>query len=211
MPRIKPKQKKPPGYEIAISYVRSQNKPPRVHDRRATELPKDAMVVPVEIDCPVQHGDKIIAFRSLRDNPLARLRAHDNIDQAQYDAGLHWQNAYERAEIGGARAIDPTREAVDGGRFHEPISDAKSKAYDTLWEARRGLIKELGVEMGRFAEALIRDVLGDRLFLRQAAIRRGLSTDWQIRALTEKFKQYLNILAVVYGKAMKGSRSCQNG
>lgn len=177
-----------------------------VHDRRASELPKDAMVAPVEIDDPYEGGAKIIAFRSIRDDPLSRLKAHNSIDQAQYEAGLIWQGAYERAEIGGAKAIDTTREAVDGGRIAEPFNEAKSRAYDLLWQARRGLIAELNLEEGRYAEALIRDVLGGRRFLKQAAAMRGLSTDWQIKALGKNFNEYLNILAIVFGTASKGSK-----
>ena len=78
-----------------------------VHDRRAQELPINAMVAPVEIDDPYEPGAKIIAFQSLRDSPLNYMRARGQIDEAQYNAGKKLQEFYERSQIGGLRAIDP--------------------------------------------------------------------------------------------------------
>jgi hypothetical protein len=71
-----------------------------VHDRRAQELPINALVAPVEIDDPYEPGAKIIALQSLRDSPLNYMRARGPIDEAQYNAGKKLQEFYERAENG---------------------------------------------------------------------------------------------------------------
>lgn len=178
--------------------LRSVSEVPRTeveaHDRMSTDLPLNARVAPIVIDDPYEAGAKIIAFRSIRDDPLSRLHAHGRIDDAQWRAGLHWQNAYEIAEIGGSRAIDPTKEAVDGGFRPEPVTDRKRRAFSVLAVGARVL--------GREREALIRDILAERLFINQAALRRGLFGERAVQALSVKFKHCLELLAIAYGFAM---------
>jgi hypothetical protein len=53
--------------------------------------------------------------------------------------GRHWQAAYENAEIGGVRAIDPGKEAVDGGRLPEVLTDQQRRAVVDLKNARLAL------------------------------------------------------------------------
>jgi len=61
-----------------------------VHDRRATELPRGAIVGTVEVDDPYARGERISAHVSLRDDPLGALWARHQIDDAKYVAGRHW-------------------------------------------------------------------------------------------------------------------------
>ena len=92
----------------------------KVHDRRSQNLPRNAEVAAVEVDDPLglEPGDKIVTLRSIRNDPLARLHSHHQIDEAQYRGGRAFQNDWERAEHG-PRAVDPTREYVDGGQARE--------------------------------------------------------------------------------------------
>ena len=71
----------------------------------------------VEVDDPLalEPGEKIVALRSIRNDPLGRLHSHRQIDEAQYQGGRAFQNDWEKAERG-PRAVDPTREYVDGGQ-----------------------------------------------------------------------------------------------
>jgi len=97
-----------------------RNKPhqaSQVHDRKARDLPRNAEVASVEIDDPLglEPGEKIVAIRSIRNDPLARLHSHRQIDEAQYRGGRAFQDDWEKAERG-PRAVDPTREYVDGGQ-----------------------------------------------------------------------------------------------
>src|SRR4029078_5920712 len=95
---------------LKLKKAKQINKPKYItYDRRSQDLTRGAIVAPVEIDDPSPFDPnnpdrpaKIIAFCSIRDNPLHRLFAHGHIDQALYDAGIIWQGAYERAEIFGA-------------------------------------------------------------------------------------------------------------
>jgi hypothetical protein len=62
-----------------------RNKPRKAshaHDRRAQDLPLNAEVAAVEIDDPMalEPGEKIVALRSIRNDPLGRLHSHHQID-----------------------------------------------------------------------------------------------------------------------------------
>lgn len=83
----------------------------KVHDRRSHDLPFNAEVAAVEVDDPLalEPGDKIVALRSIRNDPLGRLHSHRQIDDVQYRAGRAFQGDWERAERG-PQAVDPTRE-----------------------------------------------------------------------------------------------------
>jgi hypothetical protein len=106
---------------------RRQPYDPSAHDRRATDLLRNAQVAPIEVDDPMERGGKLLVMRSTRDDPLADLHARGQIDEAQYQGGRSFQEDFETAERG-PRAIDPSKEAVDGGLMPEPITEAQRKA-----------------------------------------------------------------------------------
>src|SRR5215475_843457 len=101
----------------------------KIHDRRSHDLPLNAQVAAVEVDDPLglEPGDKIVALRSIRNDPLGRLHSHRQVDEAEYQAGRAFQHDWERAERG-PRAVDPTREYVDGGQAREPITERQRRA-----------------------------------------------------------------------------------
>ena len=90
---------------------------PATHDRRSQDLPINAQVATIAVDDPLalEPGEKIITFRSIRNDPLGRLHAHRQIDDTQYRSGRAFQGDWEKAERG-PRAMDTTREYVDGGQ-----------------------------------------------------------------------------------------------
>lgn len=71
-------------------------------------------------------------------------------------------------KLAGVRAIDPTKERVDGGRIAEPLTDVVKRALDDLRRARLAL--------GEDGTALVADVIGKGLTLAKAADARGLSS-----------------------------------
>ena len=77
-------------------------------------------------------------------DPLGRLHSHRQVDEAQYQAGRAFQNDWERAERG-PKAVDPTREYVDGARMREPITEGHRKAVLRLNTCER----ELGADGDR--------------------------------------------------------------
>lgn len=166
---------------------------PQVYDRRSADLNINARVMPIEVDDPFEPGAKVTAYKSIRDDPLGRLHAHGQIDRGQMEAGEQWRAAYEIAEIGGSRAIDPTKEAVDGGRIPEPFTDRQRRAFRTLETCRKAL--------GSDGDALIRDVLGQRRFIREVAASRQIASERGIAALGMKFKKCLETLVIVFESA----------
>src|SRR4030088_1336068 len=127
MPKLKRRRSKPNNLKNVI------------HDRTSHDLLRNAPVAPVEVDDPYEAGGKIVVLRSTRNGSLADLKLKGQIDQCDYVAGRHWQAAWENAEIGGVRAIDPAREAVDGGRKPEVLTDTPRRAVQDLKAAREAL------------------------------------------------------------------------
>src|ERR1700691_771995 len=103
--------------------------PAKIHDRQSRDLPRNAEVAAIEVDDPLglDPGDKIVTLRSIRNDPLARLHTHRQIDEAQYQGGRAFQDDWEKAERG-PRAVDPSREYVDGGQRREAINGRPRKA-----------------------------------------------------------------------------------
>lgn len=164
----------------------------KTHDRRAHDLPRNADVIPVEIDDPLalEPGEKIVALRSVRSDPLGRLHAHKQLDDAQYRAGRAFQNDWERAERG-PQAIDPSREHVDGARGREPVTEGQRQAVLRLNRAER--------ELGADGAAITHDVLVHGLTMEQVGHKRGLASQRWNDYFARRFKECLDRLAVVYG------------
>ena len=160
-------------------------------DRRSTDLPVNAFVAAVDVDDPYERGAKITVLRSLRDDSLARMKARKYIDEAQYEAGRHWQNCYEITQIGGAKAFDFTREAVDGGSFRDNRdSDRYARAFNDLNRA--------AATLGMIEGVIVRDVLANCMFLNRVAAARGFTEEWAGRT----FREALDKLSILYGFAM---------
>ncbi|CCE04053.1 DUF6456 domain-containing protein [Bradyrhizobium sp. STM 3809] len=166
----------------------------KTHDRRAQEPRRNADLVAVEIDDPLalEPGEKIVALRSVRNDPLGRLHAHKQLDDAQYRAGRAFQNDWERAERG-PQAIDPSREHVDGARGREPVTEGQRQAVLRLNRAER--------ELGADGAAITLDVLVHGLTMEQVGHKRGLASQRWNDYFARRFKECLDRLAVVYGFA----------
>ena len=166
----------------------------KVYDRRSRDLPLNAEVASVEVDDPlaIEPGEKIVALRSIRNDPLARLHTHHQIDDAQYRGGRAFQNDWERAERG-PQAVDPTREYVDGAQTREPITEGQRKAVLRLNRAER--------ERGADGSALVHDVLVHGMTMEQVGQRRCLTTQRWKDYFARRFCECLDRLALIYGFA----------
>src|SRR5215475_15458908 len=166
----------------------------KIHDRRSHDLPLNAEVAAVEVDdsLALEPGDKIVALRSIRNDPLGRVHSHKQIDDAQYRAGRAFQGDWERAERG-PRAIDPTREYVDGVQTREPVTEAQRKAVLRLNRIER--------ELGADGSALVHDVLVNGMTMEQVGLRRDLVTQRWKDYFSRRFQECLDRLALIYGFA----------
>lgn len=166
----------------------------QIYDRRSREVPFNAEVAEVEVDNPLalDPGEKIVAIRSIRSDPLGRLHAHHQIDEAQYRGGRAFRNDWERAERG-LQAMDPTRESVDGARTREPITESQRQAVLRLNRIER--------ELGTDGAALVHDVLVLGLTMDQIGQRRAVRTQRWNDYFARRFRECLDRLALIYGFA----------
>ena len=153
----------------------------KVHDRRSRDLPLNAEVASIEVDDPLalEAGEKIVALRSIRNDPLARLHSRGQINEAQYRGGRAFQNDWERAERG-PQAVDPTREYVDGGTSREPITERQRKAVLRLGHVER--------ELGADGIVLVHEVLVHGLTMEQVGQRRGLRGQRWMDYFSKRFR-----------------------
>src|SRR5271170_8147671 len=79
----------------------------KIYDRRSRDLPRNAEVAEVEVDDPLalEPGEKIVTLRSTRNDPLARLHTHRQIDEAQYQGGRAFQSDWEKPNAAPGRSI----------------------------------------------------------------------------------------------------------
>jgi hypothetical protein len=168
-----------------------------IYDRRSREVPFNAEVAEVEVDNPLalDPGERIMAVRSVRGDPLGRLHAHHQIDEAQYRGGRAFQSDWEAAERG-PQAVDPTREYVDGARSREPFTDSQRQAVLRLNRVER--------ELGTDGAALVHDVLVLGLTMDQIGQRRAVRTQRWNDYFARRFRECLDRLALVYGFATEG-------
>jgi hypothetical protein len=164
------------------------------HDRRSRDLPRNAEVAEVEVDDPLalEPGEKITALRSIRNDPLARLHSHHQIDDTQYKGGRAFQNDWERAERG-PQAVDPSREYVDGVQRREAVTEGQRQAVLRLNRAER--------ELGADGSALVHDVLVKGMTMEQVGQRRGLDSQRWKDYFSRRFQECLDRLALIYGFA----------
>jgi hypothetical protein len=179
-----------------IRRKRQPHDPSTAHDRRAKESNRGVSghLTPKEVDDPFEVGAKIIVMRSLRNDPLARLHDRRQIDEAQYQGGRAFQDDFEAAERG-PRAIDPSKEFVDGGVMPEPITEAQRKAVKRLAGVNR--------ELGQNGSALVYAVLVDRLTLEKICDDRGLKAERERLYVGRRFRECLDDLAKFYDFAME--------
>ena len=168
--------------------------PAKVHDRRSRDLPRNAEVAAIEVDDPfgLEPGEKIVTLRSIRNDPLARLHTHRQIDEAQYQGGRAFQSDWEKAERG-PQAVDPTRDYVDGGQRREPITEGQRKAVLRLNRAER--------ELGADGSVLVHEVLILGMTMEQIGQRRGVRGQRWIDYFARRFRECLDRLAMIYGFA----------
>lgn len=170
----------------------------KIYDRLSSDLPINSQVAPAVVDDPLEPGAKLRVIRSLRDDPLAWMHNRGRIDDAELEAGRKWQADYELIEIGGARGVDITKDAVDGGRFHDPLENPHRKRASDRIAAIDGIL-------GQRDSLLIRDILGRCLNLAQAAAARNLLGERGINYVGRRFSDILESLVQFYGLTARRS------
>jgi hypothetical protein len=134
---------------------------------------------------------------SIRDDPLGHMHDRGRIDDIQFKAGRDYQYFYERAEVSGVKAMDTTKEPVDGGNLvPDPLTSGMLAAADELAYLDRHL--------GDVGKRLIRLVLIERMFLTQVAKSLGVPTsERSINYVGKRVSECLETLALALGYAQR--------
>ncbi len=109
----------------------------------------------VKIADPYQPEEPLAVVKNIRVHPLDYLEKRGRVTTAQKAAGDWFLEIYERAEIGGARAIDYERVKVDVSFVHRGIPKETAEAVQQLAAIRlaigatfyRVLLKIIGEKM----------------------------------------------------------------
>jgi hypothetical protein len=167
----------------------------KIHDRRSRDLPRNAEVVAVEVDDPLalEAGEKIVALRSIRNDPLGRLHSHHQLDEAQFLAGRAFQHDWERAERG-PQAVDPGPR-ICRRRANPARRSPKASARPCL------RLNRAERELGADGSALAHDVLVKAMTMDQVGQRRGLESQRWRDYFSRRLLECLDRLALVYGFA----------
>jgi hypothetical protein len=137
-------------------------------------------------------GGKIAVTASLRDDPLGKLYARRQIDDAQYRVGLMLTEFFELAEIGSIQAVDPSKEPVDGrGALVETTTESQRRASRRLAHVRE-ILGQVGYE-------LCRAVCAEGKQMDEIAARVASVTETTIRYWGKRFRECLQTLAVGLG------------
>ena len=119
---------------------------------------------------------------------MARLQIAGKIDFSQFQAGRHFQRAWDNAGSF-PKAIDIAKDVVDGGRLADPLSDGKAWALMDLRHAR--------AKLGQDGYNLATYVLGQGYTLEQVS-----HSEWHARQLGRVFRDgVLETLAILWGYA----------
>lgn len=132
---------------------------------------------------------------NLRESAIVALRARNAIDECQYEAAELFRRLFEAMGGKGARAIDYSREFVEGGRFPDPIGDHQIDAGKRLADAYEALTKAHGI----YAWKIIGYICGEG-----RSVHELTDTRRQRDTMTDNLRTYLDCLAAHWGLASKG-------
>lgn len=160
--------------------------------------PVDVIVVENPLATVDGENRKRDVIRSLRDDILAQMHSRKQIDEAMTAAGRDWERYHENVEVGRISGIDMAKDAVDGGRFPDLLTERLVKAVKEL--------KRADVILGYDGSCLIRYVLGKPAKEGGHSIQRygmslGMTTQREFDYLGRRFRECLETLAKLWGYA----------
>ena len=136
---------------------------------------------------------------NLRESAIVELFVKKALDEAQFEAAEKFRRLFEALGGKGARAMDYTREFVDGGRFPDPIGDAQIDAGKKLAAAYEHLTKQHGL----YAWRLVSYICGEG-----RSIRELTETRRQRDTMADNLRLYLDCLCVHWNLGTKGIDTC---
>lgn len=138
---------------------------------------------------------------NIRESAITALAARGAIDEGQAAAADRFRQAWEALGGAGAKAIDYSREPVDGGAAIEPITVRQMSAGQDLKHAQ----KALKTVHGEYACRLVGYVCGEG-----RSIHELTETRRQRDTMTDNLRTYLDLLAKLWGYDNGGTLRARN-
>lgn len=141
---------------------------------------------------------KVRAAVNIRESAVGTLAARNLIDKAQAEAATRFRKHWETTGGVGARAIDYSRDKVDGGKIADPIELSQLRAAKKLEEAERTL--------GERNYNLVRSVCGEGKAMTELFMEKR-----ERLTATDNLRASLDDLCRIWGIAGTGpSRAARN-
>lgn len=86
---------------------------------------------------PMEPGRTMIAQVNVRESSIDHMASRGRINAAQEEAGQRFRKLWEKAAVGRNKAMDTSKEPVDGGGVGDPISDDLVRAAEELSKVLR--------------------------------------------------------------------------
>jgi hypothetical protein len=103
------------------------------------------------IDDPMEPGRRYEAAANVRESSIDHMASRGRIDASQKLAGDRFRKLWEMAAVGQNKAMDTSKEPVDGGGIGDPISDDLIRASQELSR----VMSELGPVGSKMMIALV--------------------------------------------------------
>lgn len=150
-------------------------------------------IAPIELigEIADKPSAKVIALRSVRNDPLARIHAQKKITDLQYAAAREYQSLHDRSQRGRIQAMDYERPFIDGRAAGETILDGQMRATDTL--------RQINVALGENGLSWVTDILVTGMNLREACAKRGRFDKTYQRFAGVHLAECLDVIAAKLG------------
>lgn len=178
--------------------MKPQNKRKR-RERRTPEtiflVNRQAEVISISVDDPffnraytetTSNTRQIQALLNVRESPARYYEARDKITKDMAAAADRFRRLYETAGGGSVKAMDTTKEPVDGGFMSDGLTDAKLRAANEL--------KLAYLKLGKAGYELVEQVCGHLLWVKDVS-----RTDYEMRRNMERLRDCLDTLSLMWG------------
>lgn len=160
---------------------------PKARSARSAKAPAGPPTAIALVDDPFEPGKKLGVVVSLRHDVLRQWHSRQAIDDAQFAAGRWFQGLFERAEIGGAGAIQYDKPKVDGGYPVDPLSEKVMRARQDL--------NRIAAALGAIDYPLVCRVIGEGAAIDLEARSGAWGEDRPERYIARRVRQALTVLA----------------
>lgn len=141
---------------------------------------------------------RITAFVNVRESAVSVLASKGQVSESQVAAADRFRRLFEAMGGAGARAMDPSKEFVDGGRIPDPISAHQIDAGKELADAYAQVSKQHGL----YAWRLLGYVCGEG-----RSIHELTTTRRQRDTMTDLLRLYLDCLSEHWGYSTRAQRT----